>query len=276
MTGDFHTHSVLDDGTATLDEMAAAARRLGLSRLGLSGHSYCPEQTDFCLASDRVADYMEQARRVQRRYAGQPEILVGMELDLFGSRPQGLDYVIGSVHSICRNGVFCSVDESAAASARTVEQLFGGDWYRYTDAYYDHVARLPEQTGCDWIGHFDLVTKFNRLVPAFDEQSPRYLSRALEVMEYLVRRGVCFEINTGAMARGLRGVPYPEPTLLRRLCELGGEVVFCSDAHAAEQLCYGFWQAAQLAQAAGFRHRLLRTAHGFEAVGLFDGLDPAL
>ena len=40
--GDYHTHSTLDDGKSTLEEMAAAAHALGLPRLGFSGHSWCP------------------------------------------------------------------------------------------------------------------------------------------------------------------------------------------------------------------------------------------
>ena len=93
-----------------------------------------------------------------------------------------------------------SAQELSEYARKCVEELFGGDWYRYTDAYYDQVALLPERTGCDWIGHFDLVTKFNERAPAFDEESPRYLRRALEVMEHLVRSGTAFEVNTGAMA----------------------------------------------------------------------------
>ena len=42
MRGDFHTHSTLDDGKSSLEEMAAAARAAGLTDFGYSGHSYCP------------------------------------------------------------------------------------------------------------------------------------------------------------------------------------------------------------------------------------------
>ena len=98
----------------------------------------------------------------------------GWSWTCWGERPEGLDYAIGSVHSICGgDGRYFAVDESPETARKCVEELFGGDWYRYTDAYYDQVALLPERTGCDWIGHFDLVTKFNERAPAFDEESPR-------------------------------------------------------------------------------------------------------
>ena len=194
------------------------------------------------------------------------EVFVGMELDYFGENPGGLDYVIGSVHCVKQGDAACYVDECSQASQRAVDEYFGGDWYRYTDAYYDLVADLPRKTGCQWIGHFDLVTKFNEQAHTIDEDSPRYLRRALEAMEYLVKQGVAFEINTGAVARGYRTTPYPGNALLRQLKEFGGEIIVNSDCHYAPQLCFGFDQAVELAQAVGFTHTNLWTRDGLRPV----------
>lgn len=266
LLGDFHTHSTLDDGKSTLEEMAAAAYDLGLTHLGFSGHSFEEYGQDFCLSRANVPVYLETARKLQEAYRGRMEVFVGMELDYFGENPGGLDYVIGSVHCVKQGDAACYVDESSQASQRAVDEYFGGDWYRYTDAYYDLVADLPRKTGCQWIGHFDLVTKFNEQVHTIDEDSPRYLRRALEVMEYLVKQEVAFEINTGAVARGYRTTPYPGNALLRQLKEFGGEIIVNSDCHYAPQLCFGFDQAAELAQAAGFTHTNLWTRDGLRPV----------
>lgn len=270
LLADFHTHSTLDDGKSTLEEMAAAAHTLGLTHFGFSGHSYCPMEEDFCIPKHRVEEYLSSARALQRQYAGELEIFVGMELDYFGERPDKLDYAIGSVHGLLLEGQFCPVDESPETSCRIVNEIFGGDWYRLTDAYYDLVADLPDKTGCDWIGHFDLVTKFNQQLRAFDEESPRYLRRALEVMEYLAGKAVAFEINTGAISRGYRTAPYPASTLLRHLRAFGGEIILNSDAHHASHLCYGFDRGIELARAAGFDHTLVWTKDGLQAVELTD------
>ena len=266
--GDFQTHSVLDDGKSTLEEMAAAAHGMGLTHFGFSGHSYGRYDGDFCIPNGRVQEYLDTARALQRRYAGEMEVFVGLELDLYGEKPEGLDYVIGSVHGVIQNGVHYPVDKSPEDSLRAVREGFGGDWYRYTDAYYDLVATLPDVTGCSWLGHFDLVTKFNEQVPAFDEESPRYLRRAMEVMEYLVKRGAAFEVNTGAVARGYRNGAYPAPRLLRHLRELGGEIILNSDAHHASQVCFGFSQAESAIRAAGFDHTNLWTRNGLMPIGL--------
>lgn len=266
LLGDFHTHSTLDDGKSTLEEMAAAAYDLGLTHFGFSGHSFEEYGQDFCLPQKNVPIYLETARKLQEAYRGRMEVFVSMELDYFGENPGGLDYVIGSVHCVKQGDAACYVDESAQASQRAVDEYFSGDWYRYTDAYYDLVADLPRKTGCQWIGHFDLVTKFNEQAHTIDEDSPRYLRRALDVMEYLVKQGVAFEINTGAVARGYRTTPYPGNALLRQLKEFGGEIIVNSDCHYAPQLCFGFDQAAELAQAAGFTHTNLWTRDGLRPV----------
>ena len=111
-------------------------------------------------------------------------------------------------------------------------------------------------------------SKFNERAPAFDEESPRYLRRALEVMEHLVRSGTAFEVNTGAMARGYRTAPYPEKKLLRALREFGGEIILNSDSHHTSHLCHGFPEAVELVRAAGFTHVNLWTRDGLRPVGL--------
>lgn len=268
LLGDFHTHSTLDDGKDTLEEMAAEAYAMGLTHFGFSGHSFEECGQDFCMSRANVPVYLEIARKLREEYRGKMEVFVGLELDYFGEKPEGLDYTIGSVHGIRLGEGQCHyVDVSAETSRQIVDEHFGGDWYRYADAYYDLVADLPGKTGCQWIGHFDLVTKFNEQVQTIDEASPRYLKRALEVLEHVVRQGVALEINTGAMARDYRTVPYPNPILLRKLKEFGGEIVINSDCHHAPQLCYGFDRAVKLAQEAGFTHTNLWTKDGLRPVG---------
>ena len=68
--GDYHTHSTLDDGKSTLEEMAAAAHALGLPRLGFSGHSWCPWEEDYCMPRDRVEEYLTTVRALRDRYDG--------------------------------------------------------------------------------------------------------------------------------------------------------------------------------------------------------------
>ena len=78
-----------------------------------------------------------------------------------------------------------------------------------------------------------------------------------------------FEINTGAMSRGARTAPYPNPILLRELCAMGGRIMINSDSHRADTIGWAFDQAAKLAWDCGFRRlTLLAPGGGFREVEL--------
>ena len=101
------------------------------------------------------------------------------------------------------------------------------------------MAQVREKTGCDIIGHFDLVSKFNEDGSLFDETHPRYRAAALAALERLMDTPAVFEMNTGAMAKGYRTRPYPAAFLRERLQARGKRLLFSSDCHDKTRLLYG-------------------------------------
>lgn len=248
----FHTHTRYCDGKDSVFEMAEAAAAQGLTALGFSGHSTTPFDLRFCMAAEDLPRYAADVRRAREIYEGRMEIYLGVEDDLYGERPVfERDYTIGSVHYLLSGGVIYPVDESEEDLKRAVREGFGGDPLALTRCYFETVAQVQEKTQCDFVGHFDLVTKYN--FGLFDEEDPRYLGPALEALEHLCRQGAVLEINTGAMARGVRRVPYPAPVLLRAAREFGASIVLSSDCHDKEKLLYGYDEAVELAKNCGFR-----------------------
>ena len=77
-----------------------------------------------------------------------------------------------------------------------------------------------------------------------------------------------FEINTGAMARGLRKNPYPSMELVKELKRLGFGAVISSDCHKKEFLDYKFDEATELLKMCGFKEKYILTDNGFTAVSL--------
>ena len=71
------------------------------------------------------------------------------------------------------------------------------------------------------------------------------------------------EVNTGAMARGWRTSPYPADFLLERIAQAGGRVTLTADAHAKEQLTFGFDEALERIRRAGFAQIWTLTGEGF-------------
>ena len=112
--------------------------------------------------------------------------------------------------------------------------------------YYRLVGDLYEKTHCRVIAHFDLIEKFNEAGELFDRTHPRYRAAALAALNRLKSAPVLFEINTGAIARGYRTSPYPDPFLLRAMQDAGVKLMLNSDCHDRRFLLCGFDQYAHL------------------------------
>lgn len=260
----FHAHSTFCDGSESPEEMVKAAISKGCAAFGISGHAAMGFETRWCMTQQGARDFVKEMDRLKKTYGGQIALFTGLEQDYFSEPPQGAyDYVIGSVHYIKKDGEYLSVDESEEVQTDAVERYYGGDFYAYTKDYYRTIADIVPKTKPDFIGHFDLVTKFNEGSKLFDETEPRYLNPALEALTAITECHKLFEINTGAMYRLGRTAPYPSAVLLKALFERGGEIILSSDSHDGASIGYKFIEVAALAKSCGFRYAKMLTASGF-------------
>ena len=130
------------------------------------------------------------------------------------------------------------------------------------------MATVAERTACDIVGHFDLVSKFNERFPRFEESDPRYLHPALEALDALLGQDAVLEVNTGAMARGYRRLPYPAPIFLHRIAEKRGNVMLSSDAHDKDALLFGFSDATRILRSCGITKVLVARGDAWDEVGI--------
>ena len=236
-----HTHTTFCDGDNTPEELAAAALAAGCETLGFSGHSHTGFDERYCMSLAGTREYKERVRRLQAEYAPRLRILLGIEQDYYSELPaEGYDFVIGSVHYLYRHGEYLPVDEDPQWQQGIVADHYGGDYYAFAEDYFATLAAVHRRTGCDIVGHFDLIAKFNEGGVLFDEAHPRYRAAALAALDRLAGEGVAFEVNTGAVAKGWRTQPYPASWLLEALQARGARLVFSSDCHNANQLLAGW------------------------------------
>lgn len=256
LRANFHTHTTLCDGISTPEEMAWRAALLGFTQLGFSGHMDPDNHMDMNLYRNRI-------HALQEQYRGKIDILMGIELDTIYNPvyARQVEYTIGSTHFpdvACNRGYESdrplSVDASPEDLQLLADRYFGGDFYQLARCYYETEAQVYDRLHCTFIGHFDLITKFNDQMHVLDETNPRYTRPAIETMAYLVEEGVPFEINCGAVNRGLKKEFYPNSFFLRALHDMGGEILINSDAHQAELLNGAFDRAVKQAVACGFTH----------------------
>lgn len=269
MIQNLHTHTTFCDGTSTPEEITLAALSLGMDSLGFSGHGPSHALDDAAMGAEALHQYREEILRLRRDRAETLEIFLGLERDYFWAPDGGnWDYVIGSVHYVKKEGAWLGVDYSQEVFVQNTERYYGGDYYAFAEDYYRLVGEVSERTGCQIVGHFDLISKFNEGNALFDMEHPRYVKAALEALDRLAGRDVVFEVNTGAISRGYRSGPYPAPWLLRAMRERNLPICITSDSHSAGSLLCAFPQAETLARSCGYKEQMVLTRQGFRAEAL--------
>ena len=250
---DFHVHTTYCDGQDAPEELIHEALRLGMMKLGFSGHSYTPFDEEPCMSREGTRRYIEEVHSLKEKYRGRIEILCGTECDYYSEiAPSDYDYVIGSVHYIDCGGKYLHVDHTPELLEEAVAS-FGGDPYALVEAYYALEADVVRKTGANVIGHFDLITKLNTGNKFFDESNPRCTSAAFSAVDELLKTGRPFEINTGAVSKGYKASAYPSLRILKYIAAHGGSVILSSDSHRKETLLFEFAKYEELARSLGLR-----------------------
>ena len=256
----YHTHSTFSDGKNSLEEMVQAAIRAGMPCIGFSDHSDSPYQ-DYCM---RVADYpayLAELTRLQQVYGDQITILKGIELDSHSDPAivKQLDYFLCSVHELVFDGRYYGIDHAADIQMDCINKELGGDKIAFAKTYFDQLADHVERNKPTIVGHFDVITKFSLM----DEQDPAYQRAALDALERVVKACPVLEINTGAISRKKRDIPYPADFILSALREMGGKIILGADTHAVDSVDCAFPLAVEIAKKNGFDTLLTLWPDGF-------------
>lgn len=253
-----HTHTTYCDGKSTPREMVESAIAKGCHTIGFSGHSTLFLDGSFenwSISLEREEAYRREVLTLREEYRGQIDVLLGIELDTFSERPRyPYDYVIGSVHYVKKNGEYIAVDLYPEVLKEKVESLYGGDFLAYAKDYYESVASVVERTNCDIVGHFDLVTKFNEKMPLIDTADKRYRTAAYEALDALLEKNALLEVNTGAIARGWKTVPYLDAFLMKHIAEKNGNVIITADAHHADHVLCAYELALSMLKENGVKN----------------------
>jgi histidinol-phosphatase (PHP family) len=254
MKANYHTHTVFCDGKSTPEEVVLSAIQKGFSAIGFSGHGYAPYDLKCCMTD--TEGYRQEILRLRDRYRNEIEIYLGVEEDAFYSVDRSrFDYIIGSCHFIRLHDKYYPID-SKYEFFKDCLALFEGDPLRFAEAYYrafcDYLARRKP----DIIGHFDLITKFDELDTSLFLENPEYHKIAEKYIAEAAKSGCIFEVNTGAISRGMRTSPYPYENLLYILKKMDAKLILSADSHQKDTLDFKFEETKKHLKEIGFTQLL--------------------
>ena len=264
---DHHTHTSFCDGKHTPREMAERAYSLGFMSYGFSGHGAMPHAKVSQMTPEGEIEYVNEILALKEEYAGRMDILLGVEAELGGKvytkgKDSPFDYIIGAVHALETERGFCLLDHHPDNIPYALENFFDGDFDALAECYYERVSRVPDGIDASFIAHLDLVSKYKDVHSlTFSE---RYYDMAFTAVERLIPYGIPFEINVGAITRGFRTTPYPDPRILRHIRALGGEIMVNGDTHSADYLGRYLDLGEELARSVGYDRKVILTKSGYD------------
>jgi histidinol-phosphatase (PHP family) len=260
----YHSHFELDDGKGKLEDYVKAGLDKGFSILGFSPHAPLPYENDWTMADESLRIYLQLAEEIINNNNGPIELYRGLEIDFIPGKMEpaypfyqclGLDYCIGSVHSMEGPGEdeHTSFDGPTSEFEKLLEHRFRGDIRKMVTTYFELEIEILEKGGIDILGHCDLIKKRNKDNRFFDQDEPWYREEALRMLQCAAESGVVVEVNTGGLSRGATTEVYPSPWMLERCFELKIPLTLSADAHNPEHLGYYFSETAELLKTIGYR-----------------------
>lgn len=194
LQGTLHNHSTYSDGSNTLEEMAIAAQKMGLTYFGIADHSQTASYANG-LTVDRIKEQHAEIDRLNEKLAPF-KILKGIESDILGNGDldyendilASFDYVVASVHSSLK------MDKETAT-----ERLLKAIENPYTTILGHPTGRLllkREGYPLDYKAIIDACAKHNVVIEI--NASPYRLDLDWRWINYAIKQGVFLSINPDA------------------------------------------------------------------------------
>lgn len=257
-----HQHTIFSDGKDTVEDVVLSAIDHGMNSIGISDHSYTDVTETTCkMASPDNPEYLSEIKRVKGKYKNKIKVYTGIEKDYYSVVDRKkYDYIIASVHFMVAGGKVYAIDHAADIQKDYIDNVCGGDALKFSREYYDLVVKHVRESRPDIVGHFDVITKFSLI-----EETEGYKKIALNALDEVLKYCNLIEVNTGAMVRGYRTVPYPARFLLEEILRRGASVILSSDSHNKSTVIGYFDEAVELLKSVGFK-----TIKQFDGVKFID------
>ncbi|WP_053219530.1 histidinol-phosphatase HisJ [Virgibacillus senegalensis] len=264
-SGDFHVHTPFcQHGTEDkMEDYINQAIERGLTYLTFTEHAPLPNGfsdpapgKDSSMPADAVETYLQEARRLKKKYRDKLVIQVGFEVDFIEGFEKEtrmllekwgplIDDAILSVHMLrSPEGRFFCLDYSAREFSSIVS-VFGSVDAVYATYYRTLRQAIETDLGLfkpKRLGHITLVEKFRQAFPP----SRKFDREISEILELVAGKGMELDINTAGLYKEHCQSIYPSESFIRKAAELAIPLVPGSDSHQANHIARGFQRLPEL------------------------------
>lgn len=249
---DSHTHSDNSpDGEHSVTFMCEQAVSAGLMGFAVTDHC----EIDQYRADSyqlRMIQSVFEVRKAQLYFGDGLMLTAGVELGQPLSDPEcarkvlelhNYDFVLGSVHTLRGRGDFYFMDY-ASMSGEEIGEVLG--------EYFEEVLRTVRWGGFDVLAHLTYPLRYIEGRAGIPCDLSAYAPLIDEILSALAHAGMGLEYNASGLY-GPHGKSSPEPDVLRRFRQLGGEIVTIgSDAHRAQDIGRGVEDGMRVVRECGF------------------------
>lgn len=276
----YHTHNELCDGSGNIEEYIASAIAKGFTALGFSSHAPLPIPNQWTLSDETLPIYLSELENEKMKWKNHLQIYSGLEIDYIPNNQTpkdarwnhlGLDFIIGSVHTTAGldvNPEYKCVDGPLKDFLWLLERMHSGSIESLSEAYYTRICELLNIGGFSFLGHFDLMKKYNRNNDFYSESASWYRTHVLSALEVMANSGIILEVNTGAIARKTLDDVYPSPWILKEAHKREIAVMINSDAHKPEDVDCHFEESQYLLREIGFKDVWVLLDNQWTKIGL--------
>ena len=240
---DLHNHTTrCNHAEGTVDEYIQRAIELGIDIYGFSEHAPMDFDEKYRLPFCDMDEYVKDVLAAKERYADQIKILLGYEVDwLPGHMDErvlnaDVDYLIGSVHFIDKWS-FDNPEFIGGWKNKDIDEIW--------KAYFEATEAMVNSGKFDIVGHLDLIKVFKYM----PKQDVRILAK--DVLTAIKKSGMVLELNAAGLRKPIKEI-YPSKQLLEVAYSLDIPVTFSSDAHAVDQIGFGYDLTTALAKEVGY------------------------
>jgi len=241
---DLHNHTTrCNHATGTIDEYIQRAIELGVDIYGFAEHAPMNFDPYYRLSFEDMNIYEKEVFKAKKVYQDDIQILLGYEVDYLKGyiddrviHNKSVDYLIGSVHFLDKWG-FDNPEFIGEYKNRSIDDI----WQEYFDA----IESMAKTGYFDIVGHLDLIKVFKYL----PKKDIRLIAK--NALKAIKEANMVVELNGAGLRKPIKEL-YPSQSLLEMAYELNISITFSSDAHAVEQIGFGYSQAIEIAKIVGY------------------------